>query len=351
MKKFVFRTAALFLAAVFLLSAPVQAVSAGCAAVMDADTGEILFEKNGSRRGLIASTTKIMSGLLICENCNMLSVVTVPPEAAGTEGSSMYLKTGEKLAVQELLYGMMLSSGNDAAVALAVYCSGSTEKFVQKMNERAAEMGLADTHFGNPHGLDSRENYSTAQDLAVLSAEAMKNPVFAKTVSTKTVRVGGRILTNHNRLLWQLEGAEGIKTGYTRAAGRILCSCVRRNGRKIIIVTMNDPDDWQDHRILCEKSFSLYRQQTAFRAGDSVGERRILSGIPDRVPLLAAGDFSCWLLPGESAKIRLPKPEFAYAPVVQGQDAGIAGVYIGERRIGEIPLQYGITAEIGPDCP
>jgi len=225
------RAAALLIAAA-LLSPCASALSACRAAVLDADTGEVCFARNASEHALIASTTKIMTGLLIAEDCDPDAVVTVPQEAVGIEGSSLYLKAGEQLTVRALLYGLLLHSGNDAAVALAIYCGGTVEGFVARMNDKARTLGLKDTHFANPNGLDAPDHYSSAADLAALGAYAMENPIFAKTVSTKTVQAGGRALRNHNKLLWLLPGAEGIKTGFTKAAGRILVSSAQRQGRR-----------------------------------------------------------------------------------------------------------------------
>ena len=157
-----------------------------------------------------------MTALIVCEQCNVLDRMRIPKEAVGIEGSSMYLQEGEVLTIQDLLYGLMLRSGNDAAVALAIYCGGTVEGFAELMNDKARLLGMTGTHFENPNGLDSPEHYSTAKDLAVLSAYAMENPIFAKTVSTKTVTIGNRSLRNHNKLLWQVEGADGVKTGYTK---------------------------------------------------------------------------------------------------------------------------------------
>ena len=212
------------LSAALLLPAPTRAVSADHAYVLDGVAGRVLFEKNAGERGLIASTTKIMTALVVCEQCNVLDRMRIPGEAVGIEGSSMYLKEGEVLTLQELLYGLMLSSGNDAAVALAIYCGGTVEGFAELMNDKARTLGLKHTHFANPNGLDAPDHHSSAQDLAVLAAYAMENPIFAKTVSTKTIQAGGRMLRNHNKLLWRVEGADGVKTGYTRAAGRALVS-------------------------------------------------------------------------------------------------------------------------------
>ncbi len=206
MKKRFLQAAAAFLAAVLLFpQLGARALSADHAILLDAQSGRVLYEKDADARSLIASTTKIMTGLVVAEQCNVMDRVQIPAEAVGVEGSSMYLKEGEILTVQELLYGLLLQSGNDAAVALAIYCGGTVEGFAELMNDKARELGLTNTHYENPNGLDGQEHYSTARDLAILAAYAMENPIFAKTVSTKTVTIGTRVLTNHNKLLWRYD--------------------------------------------------------------------------------------------------------------------------------------------------
>mgnify|MGYP003291975915 CR=1 FL=1 len=345
MKRLVLRTAAALLTAVLFLPLEVQAVSAQKALLLDASTDRVLFEKNPDTRSLIASTTKIMTALVVCEQCNVLDRMSVPKEAVGIEGSSMYLREGEVLTVQELLYGLMLHSGNDAAVALAIYCGGTVEGFVQLMNDKARLLGLSNTHFENPHGLDSPEHYSTARDLAILADYAMQNPIFAKTVSTKTVRVGQRSLTNHNKLLWRVTGADGIKTGFTKASGRILVSSATRDGRRLVCVTINDGNDWQDHATLLENGFSKYRITQILTEGDCVGTVEILSGEAQRVQLLADADFSFPLAENEQVQILLSGPGFAYAPVAQGQTAGYAYICVGDSCVGKVPVVYSAGVE------
>ena len=301
------------LAAVLFLPVKAYGISAQNAILMDSTTGRVLYEKNADERSLIASTTKIMTALIVCEQCNVLDRMRIPKEAVGIEGSSMYLREGEVLTLQELLYGLMLSSGNDAAVALAIYCGGTVEGFAEMMNDKARVLGLKDTHFENPNGLDSPGHYSTARDLAVLASHAMENPIFYKTVSAKNVTVGQRCLRNHNKLLWQVEGADGVKTGFTKAAGRILVSSATRNGRRLIAVTIDDPADWQDHGALLEEGFSRYA---------------------------VAGD--------EQISLMLPEPEFVYAPVAEGAEAGFVYIVINEKVIGKLPVVYGKTVELAP---
>ena len=341
----IIRAVAGLLATVLLMAVPVSAVSAEKALVLDGVTGRVLFEKNADSRSLIASTTKIMTALVVCEQCNVLDRMRIPKEAVGIEGSSMYLVEGEVLTVQELLYGLMLRSGNDAATALAIYCGGTVEGFAELMNDKARNLGLKDTHFVNPHGLDAPDHYSTARDLALLAAYAMENPIFAKTVSTKHVRVGERSLQNHNKLLWRLEDANGVKTGYTKAAGRILVSGAKRQGRQLICVTINAPDDWNDHTALLQESFSRYSVSRLVSSGQILGQQAIAGGQAGYVSLVAAEDFNYAVADGENLSLQLPGTGFVYAPVAEGQHAGFAHVFLDDAPVGKVPLVYGATIE------
>ena len=313
--------------------------------MLDAVSGRSLYEKNANERSLIASTTKIMTALIVCEQCNVLDRMRIPKEAVGIEGSSMYLQEGEILTLQELLYGLMLSSGNDAAVALAIYCGGTVEGFAELMNDKARNLGLHGTHFENPNGLDSPGHYSTAKDLAVLAAYAMDNPIFAKTVSTKNLKIGNRYLTNHNKLLWRVEGADGVKTGFTKAAGRILVSSAARQGRRIIAVTIDDGDDWNDHAALLETGFSRYVHREIVKAGERIDTLEVLGGQTRQVEILAGEDFGYALAPEETPQIVYPGPGFTYAPAVAGEDAGYAYILVQGKAVGKIPVTYGETIE------
>lgn len=345
MSRFLARMAAGLLAAVLFFSCEVHAISAKNGILIDANTGRVIYEKLPDERTLIASTTKIMTALLICEQCNVLDRMRIPAEAVGIEGSSIYLREGEILTIQELLYGLMLHSGNDAATALAIYCGGTVEGFAQMMNDKAHRLGLTGTHFDNPHGLDSPGQYSTARDMACLAAYAMNNPIFAKTVSTKSVSAGGRTLRNHNKLLWRLEGADGVKTGFTKAAGRILVSSATRQGRRLIAVTMNAPNDWNDHSVLIEDGFKRYSVRQIVEQGDCIGYVEIAGGEAGAVSLLADEEFAFPLTCDEEYHFVLQKPGFVYAPVAKGQNAGFAYVCIGDAAVGKISLVFGDTVE------
>ena len=229
--------------------------SATAAILMDADTGEVLYEKNADRQMLIASTTKILTALVALEQGGLQKEITVTADHM-VEGSSMYLKVGETVTVEQLLYGLLLSSGNDAALALAEACCGSVEEFVAEMNRKAREIGMNNSSFANPNGLDDEGHFSTARDMACLAAHAVADPTFVRLCSTKQVSTAGRAMTNHNRLLRELEGCIGMKTGYTMAAGRTLVTSVIRDGRTLVAVTLQDGNDWADHRALYEYGFN-----------------------------------------------------------------------------------------------
>mgnify|MGYP001127994935 FL=1 len=251
-------------------------VSATAAVLMDADMGQVLYEKNGDRQMLIASTTKIMTALVVLEHAAPDDVITVTPDHMA-EGSSMYLRAGETVRVEELLYGLLLCSGNDAALALTE-CAGGLTPFVALMNEKAAALGMAHTSFANPNGLDADGHYSTARDMAVLAAAAVENPTFRRICSSRSVTIGQRTMENHNRLLRQVEGCVGLKTGYTQAAGRTLVSCTERDGCRLVAVTLQDGNDWADHAALYDYGFRL----TAPRRGGQTALLRL------REPLTAA---------------------------------------------------------------
>lgn len=346
MKRICAGMAAALLAAILLFPTGASAISAKSAVVLDGQTGRILYDKNADARGLIASTTKIMTALIVSEQCNVLDRMRIPKEAVGIEGSSMYLQEGEILTIQDLLYGLMLHSGNDAAVALAIYCGGTVEGFVSLMNDKAHKLGLANTHFENPNGLDSPGHYSTARDMATLTAYAMKNPIFAQTVSTKTITVGKRPLRNHNKLLWSLEGAEGVKTGFTKAAGRILVSSAQRQGRRLIAVTMNAPNDWADHGQLLNDGFADFRVEKIISQGECIGTVEIVCGCNNAVDLVAAEDFYYSVAENETTHIVCGNPEFRYAPVVKGQSGGYAYICINQSVVGKVPVVYADTIEL-----
>ncbi len=301
---------------------------------MDADTGELLWSLHPDTPGLIASTTKIMTAWLVCLAGELDRPVTIPAEAVGVEGSSLSLKEGEVLSREELLYGLMLQSGNDAALALAIDAAGSGEAFAERMNEEARGLGLQNTHYANPHGLDQEGNYGSVRDLALLTAVALRNDEFRRIVSSKTAAVSGdRALVNHNKLLWRCPGCIGVKTGYTRAAGRLLVSAAQREGRTLICVTANDPDDWKDHLALLDWGFAQYREEQVAVSGEPVLRA------PGGGLLIAGADLSLRLRPGEEPRLVFV-PGFA-SELIPGAEAGTLRVYLNGKRVGELPVVWG----------
>lgn len=318
-------------------AADVPSVCAKSAILMDAKTGRALYEKAADEKSLVASTTKIMTGLLVCERGNLDEALAVPPQAVGVEGSSMYLKAGERVTVRDLLYGMMLRSGNDAATALALHLSGSIPAFAAQMNLRAQQLGLTGTHFENPHGLDSEQNYSTARDLARLACAALENETFRQIVSTKTVCAAGRSLTNHNKLLWRYDGAIGVKTGYTMAAGRILVSAAQRDGRTLVAVTIADPDDWRDHARLLDYGFSCIAARVLAEQGQPLGFVRLTDG--SEIALIAGETLCVRPLAEEAVTLRLNVPVFLESEYAQGQ-AGTLEAYVDGDLAASIPVYF-----------
>lgn len=313
--------------------------SAGACVLVHADTGQTLYSKNPDTHMLIASTTKIMTALVVLEHCDPNAQVTIKPEWTGVEGSSMYLKAGESYTIKDLLCGLLLVSGNDAATALACICGGSIAGFAKMMNDKAAALGLKNSHFENPHGLDAEGHYSTAADLAVIACAAMKNPTFAEIVGTKSAAIHGQTLVNHNRLLRTYEGALGVKTGYTKAAGRILVSCAERNGLRLVCVTISDPNDWADHAALLDWGFANYEYKSVLPLG-AVCELPVIGGSSDRVALKAGGETHVLLKKGTALSMRFELPPFVYAGFRQGDRAGRVFVEADGQPLGEYPLLY-----------
>ena len=323
----------------------------GSLVLIDAKNQRVLYEENKDERRLMASTTKIMTALLTLEEMELDKPFVVDPKAIRTEGSSMGLLPGDTVTLRTLAYGMLLSSGNDAANAAAVRISGSIPLFVKKMNERAKELGLRNTFFQTPSGLDADDHYSSAYDLAVLASEALKNPLFAEICGQSTAKVSfgdppyDRWLSNHNRLLKTLPGVTGVKTGFTKKAGRCLVSSAERNGVSLICATLSCSDDWERHTKLYEAFFkelsavSLEKQIPAVSIPVTGGTK--LSVSASVKPITAA------LKKDEEEKVRviLSTEPFLFAPVEHGTIVGKARFYLGETFLAETVLTADETVE------
>lgn len=324
-------------------------VSAESAILMCVENGEILFSKNADSRMSMASTTKIMTSLLAIEAAIPNKEITVTKEMVSVEGTSMGLMAGDSVSMKELIYGMLLQSGNDAAHTVACVMAGSEEEFAKLMNKRAAEIGMKNTSFATASGLDRENHYSTAYDMALLAAECIKNPEFVSVCSRKSARLTygnppySRTLTNHNRLLWSYDGCIGMKTGFTKKSGRCLVGAARRNGITLVSVTLNAPNDWNDHISMFDygfsqlESFSLSCDLSNIKLPVCGGKQNYVKLIQSYEPVYPA-DGS-----GYSCEILLRR--FEYAPVKQGDILGKAVYYSGGKVVAEVPLEAAESIE------
>lgn len=326
-------------------SAPPE-LSARSAILMDAESGRVLFEKNAREPRPIASITKLVTALVAAEHLDDLQQrVTILPEWTGIEGSSIYLRAGETLKAETLLYGLLLNSGNDAALALAGYCAGSVETFVEWMNSRAEELGMAQTHFSNPNGLNEADHYSTAFDMALAARACLQNGTVAKIVAAKSASSEGRTFTNHNKLLWRYEGCIGFKTGYTEASGRTLVSGACRDGQTLIVVTLNAPDDWADHAALLDYGFANYPCGTLCAEGEAVCRTAVSGGLVPCVSLVTRDAVRYPLAEGERAEARVGVRDGISAPVAAGETLGTLSFYLDGQLIGRTDLTAAARVE------
>ncbi len=319
-----------------VLTAGVE-TSAASAALIEQSSGRVLYEQNAGQERLIASITKIMTAITALEHGDKTREYTVTAQDMA-EGSSMYLKPGDVLRLEELLYGLMLASGNDAALAVAHCVSGSVEAFVDLMNETARHLGLTHTHFVNPNGLDAEGHYSSAGDMAALAAYALQNQDFRRIVSTASITIGDRYLANHNKLLRMCEGCIGVKTGFTKAAGRTLVSAAVRDGMTLVCATLNDGNDWNDHMALLDYGFANYHMETAAPAGRVLASTLVREGTAVTVPLAAAEDLRYPITDDEQLTVVARVPLSVSAPVVPGQVIGEVCAYLEGEEVAKVDL-------------
>lgn len=318
-------------------------VRASGAVLLDADSGRVLAQHQMDAVLPMASTTKIMTALVVLEHAQLNDVVVIQKNMCGVEGSSIYLEEGEKLTVEQLLYGLMLRSGNDAAIALAIHCAGSVENFAGLMNARAEQMGLSHTHFENPHGLPHPEHVTTAYELACIAREAMQNETFRKIVSADRFQIPwaghewDRVLKNKNKILSLVEGATGIKTGYTKSAGRCLVSSASRDGTNLIMVTLDCVDDFQTHKRWLDSAFEQYETVDVFKEGQTLA---FLPGLFGRKAVAAGQSLSIAISKGEHIFVKLCLPESVGIFEDPYTHVGIAKVQIGGEPVCEVPLVY-----------
>lgn len=330
-------------------------VFAESAILMCANNGEILFSRNADKQLSMASTTKIMTSLLALEMAMPEQEITVTKEMVSVEGTSMGLLAGDSVSMKELVYGMLLQSGNDAANTVAYVIGGGQEGFAKLMNERASEIGMDNTNFVTPSGLDDDNHYSTAYDMALLACECIKNPEFLQICSQKKARLTygnppyERILTNHNRLLWKYSDTIGIKTGFTKKSGRCLVSAAKRNGVTLVAVTLNAPDDWNDHISMYEYGFSKYKG-VLISCDLSDISLKVTGGDKTSIPVKLA--YIPEWLSGEKCCCRIIIKPFEYAPLPVNSFVGNAVFYSNNGVIiDEVPLLAADSVYLKPAKP
>lgn len=340
-------------------------VSAQSAVVLTADTGTVLFEKDGHTPRPVASTTKIMTALLALEAAQERGdpLVDITQEMVAVEGSSMGLQAGDSISLTGLAAGMLLASGNDAANAAALYLDASLESFAARMNQRAAVLGMEDTHFVTPSGLDGEDaqglgHLSTAYDMALLARAALEDQAFRQLCSSPSLAVEfaepvKRVTyTNHNKLLTQYQGCVGVKTGFTKEAGRCLVSAAERDGALLIAVTLNAPNDWQDHTALLDYGFSQVEPYQL--AGGDVRLTVPVVGSPEEAVSLRGSNGGEVTLPlGQGAQVErvVHAPKFLYAPVEAGEQVGEICWYLEGQLLGSAPLTAAGAAPLQEKAP
>jgi len=349
MKKIISAVLAFLCLIPLLRTVPIKAeglsVSAKSAILIEAESKTVLYQKDAFVKRPMASTTKIMTALIAIESGNIDRLVKIDERARGVEGSSIYLAEGEALSMRNLLYAMLLASANDAAAAIAYEVAGSIEKFAELMNKKAAKLGLSSTHFKNPHGLHDDEHYTTAYDLAMITAEALKNEIFLEICSTKTKTIplnideGTRYLTNHNKLLRSYSGCIGVKTGFTKASGRCLVSAAERDGLRLIAVTLGAPDDWRDHTAMLNFGFERYTRLTLAEKGNFTVTLDVAGGAVNEAVVANSKEISVFLKKEHGTidyKIECVRPLFA--PIERGEEVGSIIYYHNGKEIASSPL-------------
>ena len=320
------------------------ATSAKAAVLLERDTGKVLYASNADEPLPMASTTKVMTALLALEHGGLDELVTVGRNAFGVPGTSIYLSEGERLTLRDLLYGLMLASGNDAAVAIAEYIGGSVGAFAAMMTERARELGCESTVFVNPNGLPVAGHHTTARELALIAREAMKHELFREIVSTQRAsipwegRTYDRILTNKNRLLSEYDGATGVKTGYTKAAGRCLVFGAKRDGLEVIGVVLNCGDWFEEAKRIMDFGFERYERFTAYGAGETLRVLPVENAREEVAYLCLQNELSAVVLKGELPSLEIDLPDSLNGGLEQGAVVGEARLVLNEQTLAASPI-------------
>ena len=343
--------ALLFALLSLVLPAQALSLSAQSAVLIDARDGRVLYEKDADTPRPMASTTKIMTAVVALESCDVNEIIEIADEAVGVEGSSIYLQKGERMTLLELLYALLLQSANDAAVAIAVGVGGSVGNFADMMNEKATSLGLTSTHFENPNGLDADGHVTTARELALLTAYALKNPTFAEIVATYKRKISGpdgtvRLVVNHNKLLNMYDGCVGVKTGFTKKSGRCLVSAACRESLTLVSVTLSAPDDWRDHTAMLNYGYENYCCEILCDEGGFIEALPVVGGVQDSL-LCANCDYVAATLPRDHGEITVDVqlPQMIYAPVSAGDIVGHVTYKCDGKVIGETDIKAAYNIE------
>ena len=346
MKKTIIKTTVfLLLACFFCINCKAIDTSAQSAVVIDGDKGIAVYEKDAHTRRGMASTTKIMTAIVAIESCPLDKIIKINDAAVGVEGSSIYLKRGEKLTMKELLYALLLQSANDAAAAIAYEVGGSIEGFAQMMNDKSDELGLKDTHFTNPHGLYDEDHYTTAYELALITKHALNDPTFREIVSTKKTIIplnngeGSRVLVNHNKMLNTYTGAIGVKTGFTKKTGRCLVSAAENDGTTVIAVTLNAPSDWSDHTKMLDLGFENVKTVRLASKDQYNCKVAVVGGNCEYITVTNKGELKYTCLTKDlNVTSEIIMDHFLFAPIKKNEVVGHVVFYNSGEEIGRVEL-------------
>jgi D-alanyl-D-alanine carboxypeptidase len=312
--------------------------------VMDLKSKRVLYERESKKIVPMASTTKIMTAIVALENSKLDEVITVSKRASSIHGSTIGLRAGQKVTMEELLYGLMLQSGNDCAIAIAEHIGGSVEEFTSIMDSKAFQIGAFNTHFSTPHGLDSDGHFTTAYDLGLITCYGLNNETFCKIVGTKEITLDGyngpRKFHNINKMLWQLDGADGVKTGYTGKAGKCLVSSVNKNSRRIVCVALNSSNRWEDSKKLLEYGLRKYDNDAVINAKESLAYAAITGGVKSKVMIGIEKDIQVPVSDEEAEDLKTEIKPYSdiSAPVHKGEQLGELTLYAGDEAVYSVPL-------------
>lgn len=329
-------------------SEPIE-INAKSAILIEVNTGRILYSFNSNLKLPMASTTKIMTALLAIEYGNLDDIVTIKKSAVGIEGSSIYLKEGERIRLKDLIYGLMLRSGNDAAIAIAEHVGGTVDNFIKLMNRKAKELGANNTNFTNPHGLHDVNHYTTAYDLALITREALKKKEFRDIVKSKvwvSEREINKYFYNKNKTLWQYKGGDGVKTGYTKKAGRCLVASATRNGMQLVAVVLDDYSWFNDCYKLLDYGFNSFKPKVIFNKGQFIRNIEVINGNRIKVPIITNNELIIPIKDNEieNIKIKIELPDKLYAPIEKNKKIGKIRVYLNSELIAvnDLVVKYSV---------